>query len=202
MAYDLLKALQNPTYNRAEWRAFLRHSGLDGGTHYHFIGKGVENSAYAISVESEERRTIDQNLPTVKNTPGGFTFPLEFPLTPNNPAHDMIMASGLLQQVNEEYDALLVYANLGVKEDGTRVPDACFAQSAKVKITVSSLGGAGGEESRIISEIRTTGDITSGYVELGTDSANYDPDEETWTANAFTSVPTLKISDIFTITAA
>ena len=197
MTFPYDKAFTNPDYNRAEWRAFLGGAKIGDGTKVYFLGDDVETSAYTVNVESTDRATIAQYLPVVTNTDGGITFPNEFRLNKGRIAQEAILAAALLGKVDMEFDLLLVYGNLEVLENGTAIPDACFAQKAKAKATISSMGGAGAETIVITPEIRTSGDIYRGYVTLGTSEApNYDPDEETWLLSAFTSVPTLDIPDI------
>lgn len=199
MSFSFDKALQNPDYNRAEWRAYLGGDKIGDGTKYYFIGYDVETAAYTINVESEERATIAQYLPEVTNTAGGITFPHEFRLGAGHVAQDAILAAALLGKVNTEFDLLLVYGNIEVLQGGSPVADAFFAQRAKAKASISSMGGAGAETIVITPEIATSGDIDVGYVELGpAASPNYDEADETWLMTAFTKLVTLDIPDVRT----
>ena len=77
------------------------------------------------------------------------------------------------------------------------VPDAPFAQKAKVKLTVTSLGGAGTEKITVTSEGRTSGDIERGYMKLeDSGTPNYDPDNHTWKGGAFVRKSDLKVGDL------
>ena len=187
MSHDLTKAFKNPDGNRAEWRMYISHKAFSDPEKCYYVGDGVESMEYANSVESEEKKTIAQRQPTVTNKDGGLTVPVAFSLTKGSVAYDAILHIGLMGAVNESFDALLVYGNLRVKEDGTLIPDACFAHKAKMEFTVSSFGGAGGETIMVTSEGKTDGDISRGYVSLGTGGENYDMENETWNMAAFTA---------------
>lgn len=194
MPFDLSKAFNNPDYNRAEWRIYMAHSQMGGGAKAYFLSNDVETSAYTVNAESTERATIAEYLPTVTNTDGGITFPHEWRLNPDQMAQDAVLAMGLLGDVNLEVDLLFVYGNIQVLEGGTPIADACFAQKSKGKFTISSMGGAGGEQTVITTEGKTSGTIDRGYVTL--DASNYDPDEQTWLLSAFTKKDDLSIADL------
>jgi len=198
MTFDLNRAFADPDFDRSEMRLYIAHPKMPGaGATAYYIGVGVESMEHTIATETTEKPTIAQRLPTITNKDGGITFPTTFEMTKGNPAYDAIVAAGLLGKVNEEFVALAVYGNIGVKQSGTLVADAPFAQKAKAKIAMSSIGGAGTEKISVTAEVKTSGDIDRGYIKLedGGD-VSYDPDEETWVLDAFTAVPTLDIGDL------
>ena len=179
-------------------RLYISHPKMPGaGATAYYIGVGVESMEHTIATETTKKPTIAQRLPTITNKDGGITFPTTFEMTKGNPAYDAIVAAGLLGKVNEEFTALAVYGNIGVKQSGTLVADAPFAQKAKAKSSMSGIGGAGTEKISVTAEVKTSGDIDRGYIKIedGSD-VNYDPDEETWVLDAFTAVPTLDIGDL------
>lgn len=199
MAYDPTQAFTNPTFDRSEMELFLFHPKMSASSDTaYYVGDEIETMEYAIAVESEEKATIAQKLPTVTNKDGGMTAPIAYTLMKGNPAYDAIIAAGLLGKVNEEFEAYMLYGNIGVKQSGTLVTDAPFAQKAKAKITVSAIGGAGTEKISVTAELKTTGDIARGYMNLvsSTSDPNYDPDNRTWKTSAFVAVPGLDIGDL------
>ena len=198
MTFDLQKAFTDPDFDRSEMRLYLAHPKMPGaGVTAYFVGNGIETMEYAIATESTEKATIAQRLPTITNKDGGITFPAAFELTKNQPAYDAIVSAGLLGKVNEEFVLLAVYGNIGVRQTGTLVADAPFAQKAKAKITTSAIGGAGTEKITVTSEIKTSGDIERGYIKLEDGGeVNYDPEAETWKLAGFVPVSTLDIGDL------
>ena len=199
MAYDPTVAVTNPTHDRSEMEVFIAHPNMVGaGAILHYIGVGIETMDNTFAVESTEKATIAERLPTVTNKPGGITFTPTFELTPGQPAYDAILSAGLLELVNEQFDVLFLYGSIRVKDGGTVVQDGMFAQKGKAKFTISTMGGAGTEKITVTSEGKTTGDIDKGYVTLtdGGSVLNYDADDRTWKASAFTKKTDWKIGDL------
>lgn len=199
MAYDPTQAFTNPSFDRSEMELFLFHPKMSTSSDTaYYVGDEIETMEYAIAVESEEKATIAQKLPTITNKDGGITAPIAFTLLKGNPAYDAILSAGLLGKVNEEFDAYMLYGNIGVRQSGTLVADAPFAQKAKAKVTMSAIGGAGTEKISVTAELKTTGDIARGYMNLigSTNDPNYDPDNRTWKTSAFVEVPGLDIGDL------
>lgn len=198
MAYEPKNVFNNPDFDRSEWEVFIAHPDMPGnGATFHYIGEEIETMEYTVNTESNERSTIASRLPRVTNKDGGITFPAAFQLTKGQPAYDAILSAGLLGLVNEEFDCIFLYGNIGVKEGGSLIPDAPFAQKARIKLTVTSLGGAGAGKITVTSEGRTSGDIERGYMKLEADGTpNYDPDARTWNASAFVKKSGFKVGDL------
>lgn len=198
-ATNLITAHSAPEFDRSEWQLFINHPKVGTAGTAYFLGSGVEAMDYNIAVESTEKKTIAQSKPAVTNKDGGITLPAEYELSAGNPLYDALLSVGLLGKVDEEFNGLFVYGNIDVKESGTVVTDAFFAQSAAMKFTVSKIGGAGTEKIKITTEGKTTGNIRRGVVELGPSGDNYDADEATWKMAAFREIPTLDIGDLVVV---
>ena len=199
MTFDAQAAYLNPTFDRSEWRLYMGHASLGEGKTGYPVAPGIETMPYNIAVESSEKATIDQKNPIVRNSAGGMTMPAEFELSAGNPLYDAFFDTGAMGLVDQEFEGLLVYHNKGVKIGGIERADAVFAQRTKMKITVSALGGAGTEKSKVTFEAKTSGDIDNGYVEIGETSTFFDKTLDQWKFAGFTKVPTMTIGSTFTI---
>ena len=184
MAFNLEKAMTAPKYGREENRLYVKHPKIGDGQKYYYLGVGIESLAYNIEIETEERQTIAEEKAIVTNKAGGITFPAEFRLKDKSPVYDGLYSLALMDKINEEFELLFVFANMGIKDGGTLVPDAVFAKSSKGKFTISSIGNDGTQPIVITSEGKTSGNILNGYVEV----SGYAEEPETWAGDAFTEV--------------
>lgn len=191
MVYDPRNTFKNPTHDRTEMEIFIAHKDMPGnGDTLYYIGETIEALDLAFAVEAVEKKTIAQRLPVVTYKEGGITFPAAFELETGHPAYDAIVSAGLCGLVNADFDAIFLFGSIGIKESTLVVADAPFAIKAKIKLALSSIGGAGAETIKVTTEGKSTGDVQRGYMKLvgEAEELNFDPEKRTWKMSAFNRV--------------
>lgn len=186
--FNVADRMNNPRYNVAEVRTYLSHESLDN---FYIFGETDESLAIALATETTEKNSRLHDNPLVQNREGSLSLPINTMPEAGNRVLDILQAAGLLGEVNEEYQLLIVFSFKGVDDVGETKP---FAMMMNTKSAISQIGGDAHEECIFESTATSSGNILRGMVEL----AAHDPTTDTFTKDAFVHRPDLTIQDIFT----